>query len=441
MSALPKASQTPSPWWSQIEFPWDETARRAPVMVATMASYLDQLAVSARPATVGAVEGALRHFAGQVTEADPECTSMAAVERRHIEAHKLWLAARPGKAGKPLATVTIRHRLGLLRTFFERLRDWDYDDAPPRTLIFPGDFPQADEPLPKFLDDPTMAKFTAALASDPDPRRRVMVEILAQTGIRVGELSGLDDKAVTLLGDTFSLRIPIGKLHNDRYVPIGPELVRLISNYQKFRGPSRSGRLVERDDGNPFDKRTIHRYVDRVAKRAGVGHVHPHQLRHTLATRMINRGMSLEAIAALLGHRSMRMTLTYAADLEPDCRRGVLPGDPGGRSQLRERRSAPRQRRGGQHAPDSRRAPTTSGQWSLHPADGPRLHLRVGLRALRLLRDRTPVPHDPAPAARRRRSPRTRRPGGATRRLPQGDRRRWLSVLPWPQPRSSGSPM
>jgi integrase len=89
-----------------------------------------------------------------------------------------------------------------LRTFFERLRDWDYDDAPRRRLIFPGDFPQADEPLPKFLDDPTMEKFTAALASDPDPRRRLMVEILAQTGIRVGELSGLDDKAVTQLGDT-----------------------------------------------------------------------------------------------------------------------------------------------------------------------------------------------------------------------------------------------
>ena len=40
--------------------------------------------------------------------------------------------------------------------------------------------------------------------------------------------------------------------------------------------------------------------------------MHPHQLRHTLATQAINRGMSLEAIAALLGHRSMRMTLTYA---------------------------------------------------------------------------------------------------------------------------------
>ena len=111
MSALPKAAHTPSPWWSQIEFPWPETARRAPVMVATMARYLDQVGVSARQTTVGATELALRHFAGQVTQADPECTSMAAVERRHVEAHKLWLAARPGKAGKPLATVTIRHRL------------------------------------------------------------------------------------------------------------------------------------------------------------------------------------------------------------------------------------------------------------------------------------------------------------------------------------------
>jgi hypothetical protein len=88
--------------------------------------------------------------------------------------------------------------------------------------------------------------------------------------------------------------------------------VQLITDYRQQRGPGRSGRLVERDDGRPFDRRTIHRYVDTVARRAGVGHVHPHQLRHTLATQAVNRGMSLEAIAALLGHRSMDMTLTYA---------------------------------------------------------------------------------------------------------------------------------
>jgi len=46
----------------------------------------------------------------------------------------------------------------------------------------PSDFPQADEPLPKFLDAPTMEKFKVALASDPNPRRRLMVEIFGPDG-------------------------------------------------------------------------------------------------------------------------------------------------------------------------------------------------------------------------------------------------------------------
>jgi integrase-like protein len=52
--------------------------------------------------------------------------------------------------------------------------------------------------------------------------------------------------------------------------------------------------------------------VRRVARAAGVPGVHPHRLRHTLATQAINRGMRLEAIAALLGHQKMEMTLIYA---------------------------------------------------------------------------------------------------------------------------------
>ncbi len=312
MIPLEEIAEAPRPWWSTLEFPWSETITRAPLMVATMASYLDQLGVSARRTTVIATELGLRHFAGQVSEADPTCTSMAAVERRHVEAHKLWLAARPGIHGKPLSTATMRNRLGLLRTFFERLRDWDYDDAPSRTLIFPGDFPHADEPLPKFLDDPTMAKFRAALESDPNPRRRLMVEVLAQTGIRVGELAGLDDNAVVGWAPPSGCGSRSANSTTTATCRCYPGLVELIANYRTLRGPSHSGRLLERNDGQPFDRRTIHRYVQRVADRAGVGHVHPHQLRHTLATQMINRGMSLEAIAALLGHRSMRMTLTYA---------------------------------------------------------------------------------------------------------------------------------
>jgi len=139
-----------------------------------------------------------------------------------------------------------------------------------------------------------------------------MVELLARTGMRVGELAGLEDDAMVQKGDGHRLRIPLGKLHNDRYVPLLPMLVDLIGEYKAVRGRSRSGHLLERDDGRAFDRRTVQRYVATVARRADIGHVHPHQLRHTLATQSINRGMSLEAIAALLGHRSMDMTLIYA---------------------------------------------------------------------------------------------------------------------------------
>jgi site-specific recombinase XerD len=314
MSAL--AQQLPvkvrRPGGGTPEVTWGEITARAPQMAATMASYLEQLEVSARPATVSAADLALRLFAHRVTFADPTCVTVAGIGRPHIEDFKCWQAARTGRAGQPLSTTTIRHRLSMLRTFFERIIEWDYDDAPARLPIRSTDFPALDEALPKFLDDPTAAKFMAALANDPNRRRRLMVELLARTGMRVGELAALEDDAVVHQGNLHQLRIPVGKLHNDRYVPLLPMLLDLIVDYRTMRGPSRSGHLVERDDGKPFDRRTIHRYVAAVAKRAGIGHVHPHQLRHTLATQSINRGMSLEAIAALLGHRSMDMTLIYA---------------------------------------------------------------------------------------------------------------------------------
>ena len=81
------------------ELSWDELATRAPQMAATMQSYLEQLAVSSRPSTVAAASLALRHLAAHLTETDPTCQSVAAIERRHIESYKLALAARPGKRG------------------------------------------------------------------------------------------------------------------------------------------------------------------------------------------------------------------------------------------------------------------------------------------------------------------------------------------------------
>jgi Phage integrase family len=76
-------------------------------------------------------------------------------------------------------------------------------------------------------------------------------------------------------------------------------------------GPDDSGLLLT-NGGRPLNRYSVNRIIKRVGRQAGIDGMHAHRLRHTLATQAINRGMSLEAIAALLGHRSMRMTLTYA---------------------------------------------------------------------------------------------------------------------------------
>jgi site-specific recombinase XerD len=199
--------------------------------------------------------------------------------------------------------------LGTLRTFFERVSEWGYPDAPTRVLIFNGDLPTPDAPLPKFLSDPDAAKLMRT-AADADPVDRLVVEMLARTGLRVGELCALTADAVVFINHRHWLQVPVGKLHNDRYIPLHPQLVELANEHLDGRSDD-VVRLIIRN-GEPLNRHQITRIVNRIAKVAGIGHVHPHQLRHTLATQAINRGMSLEAIAALLGHKTLRMTLVYA---------------------------------------------------------------------------------------------------------------------------------
>jgi hypothetical protein len=65
--------------------------------------------------------------------------------------------------------------------------------------------------------------------------------------------------------------------------------------------------------------------LHRLATQAGIGHVTAHQLRHTLATQAINRGMSLDAIAALLGHKTLAMTMIYARIADKPLPRNTSP--------------------------------------------------------------------------------------------------------------------
>jgi integrase len=211
-----------------------------------------------------------------------------------------------------LTNTTVAMRVGHLRGFFDRIIEWDYPDVPARPPVFAGDIPIKDRALPRFLDDAASAKLLVAARNLADPFDRLVVEMLARTGMRKGELLGLTVDAVVQIGSAFWLRTPVGKLHNDRYIPLHPQLKLLLDDWLAGRPDWLRSDLLFTDRGRPIPQTRIDRAVTRAATAAGIGHVHPHQLRHTLATQAINRGMSLEAIAALLGHKSLSMTLVYA---------------------------------------------------------------------------------------------------------------------------------
>ena len=151
----------------------------------------------------------------------------------------------------------------------------------------------------------------ATRAAD-DPFVRLCVEFLARTGLRKGELLDLTVDAVVQIGSAFWLRVPVGKLHNDRYIPLHAQLKALLDDWVARRQPNLRSKYLFVERGRRVSASRIDRAVAKAAANAGIGHVSPHQLRHTLATQAINPGMSLEAIAALLGHRSMTMTMVYA---------------------------------------------------------------------------------------------------------------------------------
>ncbi|GHJ60477.1 hypothetical protein NOK12_29950 [Nocardioides sp. OK12] len=196
--------------------------------------------------------------------------------------------------------------------FFVCIDEWGWDQAPARVPMFPGDLPRQDHPLPKALDDAAAAKLLRAAQAEPRLLVRVTIEVLLRTGLRVSEFTALSADAVVQIGAAPWLHVPVGKLREDRYLPLHPHLVVLIEQYRTAHVPAEHPLLLPRENGRALDRHTVTRFINKAGTAAGLAHIHPHQLRHTLATQAINRGMSLEAIAAMLGHRSMDMTLRYA---------------------------------------------------------------------------------------------------------------------------------
>jgi integrase/recombinase XerC len=179
--------------------------------------------------------------------------------------------------------------------------------------------PKVRRPLPTFLSvDAAAEVMEAPDASTPEGKRdRAVLELLYGSGLRVSEVVGLDLDTVDLGGATARV---VGKGRKERIVPMGRACVEALGSFLAERGAladpktraidARALFLTKR--GRRLGVRAVHSLVQRYgALGAGRADLHPHALRHTCATHLLDGGADLRAIQELLGHASLSTTQRY----------------------------------------------------------------------------------------------------------------------------------
>lgn len=169
--------------------------------------------------------------------------------------------------------------------------------------------------LPNVLSvEQVQALLEAAVGPTPrDYRTRAIVETLYSSGLRVSELVGLDLGDVDL--DSGFVRC-FGKGSKERIAPLGSFAVDAILDYMRkarpvFARDKRSAALFLNARGERLSRQSCWKLVKETAKKAGIGEIYPHTLRHSFATHLLENGADLRAVQEMLGHANISTTQIY----------------------------------------------------------------------------------------------------------------------------------
>ncbi|WP_415588724.1 tyrosine recombinase XerC [Liquorilactobacillus ghanensis] len=212
-------------------------------------------------------------------------------------------------------SASIARIISSLRSFYRFLQKNGQIDDNPFSYVQLKRHPRA---LPRFFYEDEMKALFEAVAGDKpmDLRDRALLETLYATGMRVSECTGL-----TLKDVDFGLKAMLlhGKGGKDRYVPFGKYCQKALKSYlNQVRLPVMEKYHTEHDFvfinhyGAPLTAAGVTYILQKIVKRSSLTtSIHPHELRHTFATHLLNRGADLRAVQELLGHSSLSTTQIY----------------------------------------------------------------------------------------------------------------------------------
>ncbi|MDD5699454.1 MAG: site-specific tyrosine recombinase XerD [Victivallaceae bacterium] len=214
-----------------------------------------------------------------------------------------------------LETATLARRLVAVKMFF---RFMFQEKMISRDITAVMDSPKLWQLLPDFLSPAEVEALLGAFPrSGKDPlafRNRTILETMYACGLRVSETAAL--KVGSIKFDDETIRVK-GKGNKERLIPVGRTALRLLERYltevrpQLAKNPAEATLFLS-INGKKLNREWIWNIVKAVAQRAGIDkNIHPHTLRHSFASHLLENGADLRVIQEMLGHADISTTQIY----------------------------------------------------------------------------------------------------------------------------------
>ncbi|USS87424.1 tyrosine recombinase XerC [Fructilactobacillus hinvesii] len=215
------------------------------------------------------------------------------------------------------ATNTIARKVSALSSFYNFLANNRLTAENPFRYV---QIKRQHQLLPRFFYDQELNQLFKTARANPKPelaeRDTVLLEVLYGTGIRVSECANLTLRQIDLDNNMMLVH---GKGNKDRYIPFGHYAHEAIETFVKHGRKQLMEKNHQEHDylvidylGKPMTARGIEYSLDQVMKRSGLhSQIHPHMLRHSFATQMLNNGADLRTVQEMLGHSNLSTTQIY----------------------------------------------------------------------------------------------------------------------------------
>jgi integrase/recombinase XerD len=277
------------------------TTARTPAPDPQVTGFLALLAARRAPRTVDAYRRDLADLARSLSKPPGEATE---------EDVKAWLADLRGRGQAP---ASVARRAAAARAFYRHLMLLGVREDNPAADL---DLPRRRSRLPRTLSSAEVERLIAA-ANGTTPRSlrdRALVELLYGAGLRVSEAVGLERGSIDLENQLVRC---IGKGDKERIVPLGREAADALRRYEARGRPYLDRRhrpeLFLNAQGGALTRAGAFLILRKLAEKAGLDaqRVHPHILRHSFATHLLEGGADLRSVQEMLGHADLGTTELY----------------------------------------------------------------------------------------------------------------------------------